>query len=216
MNPPKNPRVPSLLRCSTLVLLGLFGGCNVVPPAQDDPTQYFVLSDAVSPDAVVAPAAQGGLRIGLRTVRVESYLKNRPMVVRTAANAVTFEDYRRWAEPVDAAIGRVLRTRLVVAPGVAQVYTEPFPFDQARDFDVSIDVIRFEGALAAPGKYVASEQAMIEISTPGANSRVVARKLFVAPEQAWDGKDFDQLAALLTGDVADLGQEILSSLPAKP
>jgi hypothetical protein len=165
---------------------------------------------------VVAPAAQGGLRIGLRTVRVESYLKNRPMVVRTAANAVTFEDYRRWAEPVDAAIGRVLRTRLVVAPGVAQVYTEPFPFDQARDFDVSIDVIRFEGALAAPGKYVASEQAMIEISTPGANSRVVARKLFVAPEQAWDGKDFDQLAALLTGDVADLGQEILSSLPAKP
>jgi uncharacterized lipoprotein YmbA len=218
MNPPTPSPFPSLVRCSTVVLLGLLGGCNVVPPAQDDPTRYFVLSDAVSPEVVgaPAPAAQGGLRIGLRAVRVESYLKNRAMVVRTAANEVKFEEYHRWAEPVDAAIARVLRSRLVGSAGLAQVYTEPFPFDQARDFDVSIDVLRFEGAVSARGgKSVASLKALIEVSTTGANARIVARKLFVAPEEDWDGKDFDQLAALLTADVSDLGQDVLGSLPAR-
>jgi uncharacterized lipoprotein YmbA len=218
MNPPKSSPSRSLIRASSVVLLGLLGACNVVPPAQDDPTRYFVLSDAVSPEAVAAPsaAAEGGLRIGLRTVRIESYLKNRAMVVRTAANEVKFEEYHRWAEPVDAAIGRVLRSRLVASPGVAQVYTEPFPFDQARDFDVSIEVLRFEGAVSVQGgKDVASFKAWIEVSTAGANARVVARKLFVAHEQDWDGKDFDQLAALLTGDVGDLGQDVLGLFPAK-
>ena len=137
------------------------------------------------------------------------------MVVRMGDNEIQFRDYRLWAEPLDAAIARVLRTRFIASPDVAQVYAEPFPPGQDRDFDVSIEVRRFEGSANAAGRFTASLSAAIEISTTGANPRVVAHKVFVAPDAAWDGRDFDRLASLLTADVSALGQEVLADLPAR-
>jgi uncharacterized lipoprotein YmbA len=211
-----NPLLRPVARCAALGLLAI-AGCNIVPPAQEDTTRYFVLSDAGLPPVAPgqAPAA-GTLRIGLRTVRLEGYLKGRQMIVRNGANEVRFEDFRRWAEPLDTAITRIVRSRLVASPGVAQVYAEPFPFDQERDYDVSIEVSRFEGAVDANGKFVASLAATIEISTTGANSRVVSRRGFEAPVRGWDGADFDLLAELLNSGVAALSQEVASELPAKP
>jgi uncharacterized lipoprotein YmbA len=200
-----------------VVLTGLLfalAACNVVQPAQEDPTRYFVLSDPAVPPGQ-APAPSAGVRIGLKTVRLEGYLRRKQIVVRTGGNEIQFRDYRLWAEPLDAAIARVLRSRLLASPDVAQVYTEPFPPDPERDFDVSIEVSHFEGSAGAEGRYTASFSAAIEISTAGANPRVVAHKVFVAPDAAWDGRDFDRLARLLTADVSALGQDVLADLPAR-
>lgn len=205
---------PSLAALAAAGVLVLLAACNVVPPAQDDPTRYFVLSDSPALPAQAAPAA-GGLRIGLRSVRLEGYLKHREIVVRSGDNEVEFRDYRRWAEPLDAAVGRLLRGTLLASPGVAQVQAEPFSPDQDRDYDVSIEVRRLEGATGGAARFRASFSAMVEVSTAGANAHVVSRKLFIAPDAAWDGRDYDRLASLLTADVAALGQEILSELPAR-
>ncbi|HEY4988209.1 MAG TPA: PqiC family protein [Opitutaceae bacterium] len=193
--------------------LAILAGCNIVQPAQEDPTRYFVLSDS-SVQTATSPAA-GAVRIGLRTVKVESYLKKREMVVRTGDNEVEFRDYQRWAEPLDAAISRVLRQRLLGSPAVASAAAEPFPVDQDRDFDVSVDIRRFEGSVPAGGRATANLSAMIEIWTAGDTPRLVARKLFTAPEAAWDGRDYGLLARLLSEDAAALGQEILAEIPAK-
>jgi len=216
MSHPNTPPSRAAARLAAAGLLAL-AGCNVIPPAQEDATRYFVLSGA-EPAAAEAgqPAAGATLRIGLRTVRLESYLSRRQMVVRAGPNEVRFEDFRRWAEPLDAAITRVVRASLLSAPSVSQVFAEPFPFDQARDFDVSIDVVRFEGTLAADGKYAASVTAVVEISTTGADSRVVSHRIYEAPSLEWDGTDFGRLAALLNTDVGSLAREVVSELPSKP
>jgi hypothetical protein len=135
--------------------------------------------------------------------------------VRTGENEVEFRDYRRWAEPLEAALSRVLRARLLSSADVAQVSVEPFPTDQDRDFDVSVEVRRCEGLAPRSGKTGASFVAIFEISTTGPNPRVVQRKTFVAPDSAWDGTDYDRLANLLTADASALGQEILAALPPK-
>ncbi len=200
-----------------IVLTGLLfapAACNVVQPAQEDPTRYFVLSDPAAPVAQ-APAPSAGVRIGLKAVRLEGYLRRKQIVVRTGGNELQFRDYRLWAEPLDGAIARVLRTRLLASPEVAQVYTEPFPADLERDFDVSIEVRRFEGSESAQGRHTASLSAAVEIWTTGASPRVVAHKVFDAPDAAWDGRDFDRLARLLTADVSALGQEVVADLPAR-
>jgi uncharacterized lipoprotein YmbA len=209
-----NPCTGPLIPLALAGLLGALAACNIVQPAQDDPTRYFVLSDpAVHPGQ--APSAAAGVRIGLRAVRLESYLRRREMVVRTGENEVQFRDFRRWAEPLDAGVARILRTRLLASPDVAQVYGEPFPADQERDFDVSIELRKCEGSLAPSGRYAASLSATIEVSTAGANPRLVARKVFVAPDASWDGRDFDRLASLLSADVSALGQEVLADLPPR-
>ena len=50
-----------------------------MPPAQDDATRYFILSDPAASD-VSAVHPEVGLRIGLRPVVLEGYLKRRDMV----------------------------------------------------------------------------------------------------------------------------------------
>jgi uncharacterized lipoprotein YmbA len=208
-----SPRLRALAALAVAGLLGLLCACNVVPPATDDPTRYFILSDPAS--AVVRTPAAGAVRIGLKEVKLESYLKKKEMVVRMGENEVEFRDFRRWAEPLEASVVRILRLQLLESPSVAQVYAEPFPPDQEHDYDVTIDVRRCEGSVTASGKYAASFSATIEVSTAGANPRVVSRKLFTAPQAAWDGQDFDRLASLLSADIAALGQEVLAALPPK-
>lgn len=212
MSHPSTPPSRAAARFAAACLLAL-AGCNVIPPAQEDATRYFVLSGSEMP-SVEAPS--GTLRVGIRTVRLESYLNRKEMVVRNGASEVRFEDYRRWADPLDASLTRILRSRLLAAPSVAQAFAEPFAFDQARDYDVSVDVVRFEGAVDGDGKYSASMAAVVEVSTTGAASRIVSRKLFEAPAQAWDGADFNRLAQLLRADVDLLAQEVVSGLPGKP
>lgn len=213
MNAFKKSSPRPLLRLALPALLCALAGCNIIPQAQEDATRYFVLSYASAGTGSV-PAA-GGVRLGLKYVRLEGYLKRREMIVRTGPNEVDFRDFRRWAEPLDAAIANALRSRLLASSAVGQVSLEPFPPDQDRDYDVSVVVSRCEGAVSSSGKYVANLVATIDVSTTGVDAHVVARKTFVAPAASWDGVDFDQLASLISADVAALGQAILSEIPAK-
>jgi|CZKI01.1.fsa_nt_gi uncharacterized lipoprotein YmbA len=217
MNHPTPSHPLFLARCAAVGLLGALAGCNVIPPAKEDATRYFILSSGAPAGAgsAQAPAAPGGLRIGLNAVVLGSYLDHPAIVVRTGANEIRFEDFRRWAEPLNAGIARVLRSRLLASPDVAQVYAEPFPVDQERDFDVSVRVVRCEGAGTPEGRYVASLEATIEISSAGAAPRVLSRRVFVAPDAAWDGSDFGRLASLLAADVDSLAREVLAGIPPK-
>src|SRR5271156_182930 len=117
MKLPTTPRPRSLARFALVCAVGLVAGCTVVPPAQDDPTRYYVLADS-APAAAQAGPSQGGARIGIRAVQLEGYLRRREMVVRTGSNEVEFRDYRRWAEPLDTAIARIMQARLQASPAV--------------------------------------------------------------------------------------------------
>jgi uncharacterized lipoprotein YmbA len=213
MKTTKTPAFPRPRFLFDLGLLAALAACDVIPPAQEDATRYFVLSER-PPLAVDAGRPPGSLRIGLKTVKLEGYLKRREMVVRTGANEVSFKDYRRWADPLDVAITRSLRSALLGSPAVGQVYAEPFPLDKDRDFDVTVEILRFEGD-ASSGKFAASLSAAIEVSTGGPDGHVVSRKLFTAPAAGWDGSSYDQLASLLSADIGALGEEIVTQVPAR-
>lgn len=197
------------LRLSSAVLglgLLLLAGCDIIPAPQADPTRYYVLSDAGP--APSEAAVTSGLRIGLRSVELAGYLKSPDLIVRRGPNELSLQDYARWAEPLDAGIGRLVRDQLRTDPSVARVYLQPFPLDADRDFDVSISVARCEGGAGA-----AHFAATVEISTAGDSPHLVARRTFAAPDAAWDGRDFGQLAGLLSADVQALGKDIIAALP---
>lgn len=191
----------------------LLDGCNVIPPVQPDTTRYYVLS---GPTVAPTPSqpANGTLRLGLRPVEIAPYLRRGSLVVRASDNEVAFANDARWAEPLEQEIGNALRQRLLAAPGVMRVLVPPFPFEPVRDFDISVQVLRCEGAREGGGA-VARFAAVIEISTGGVDAQVVTRKTFVAPDAAWDGKDFARLAALLSDAVAALSQDVVALLPEK-
>ena len=201
-------------RPSAVLCLLTFAGCSVIPPLQSDATHYYVLTGPALGRSGALPNP-GALQLGLKAVEVAPYLHKGSLVVRAGDNEVAFPDNARWAEPIEQEIAGALRQRLLAAPAVGRVFAAPFPFEQARDFDVSVQVLRCEGVRDGGGRNAARFAATIEITTTGPAARVVVRKNFVAPDAAWDGRDFARLAALLSESVGALSQEVVAALPEK-
>lgn len=208
------PRSTAILRLLTFApgLIAL-AGCNILPPARPDATRFYVLAGPRG-EETAPPRTAGARRLGLKPVEVASYLRKGTLVVRTGGNEIVFADEARWADRIEQEIARTLRLRLLAVPGAERVFAAPFPIDEKRDFDVSVQVLQCEG-VRAPGGAVARFSALVEITAVGANGRVVARRNFTAPESAWDGKDFARLAALLGESVGALAQEVVAMLPEK-
>jgi uncharacterized protein len=207
-----------LFRCFVLsvlcaVALGMTG-CSLLPQPKADPTRYYVLTGQPVAEEV-APKVEGALVLGVKRIEIASYLNGKDMVVREASNEIAYNSFSRWAEPLTTSIGRAVSGRLASSPAVARVYAQPFPFDVARDYDVSIRVVRCEGARGADGGLVASFSALVEVTEAKAGGAIVLRKLFTAPEAKWDGKDYGALAAALSDAVGVLGAEVVAALPAK-
>ena len=203
---------PLLLGLPVLGAL-LLAACNVLPAPQADSTRFYVLTGpalATSSSGTVA----GKLRIGFKNVQLAEYLKTPTPAVRSGANELTFPDATRWAEPLEAGIGRVLEATLQAAPTVGVVYARPFPFEAERDYDVSVIVTRCEGST---GSHAAAHfAATVEISTAGPTAHLVAHRVFAPDPAPWDGHDYGRLVALLSAQIGELGQTIVSELPESP
>ena len=188
----------------------MLGGCQLLPPASADATRFFVLTAPVATSEAQTASTEGRLQIGLKAVEMPAYLRaTKSMVVRDGANEIRFQDYARWAEPLEAGVLRLLKERLLASPGVLGVDAHPMRGDVARDYDVSVRIIRCEGS----ADEVARFSAAYEIVAADGSGKVVANKTFTAPEAAWNGKDFGALAAALSDGVNALGAKIAGELP---
>ena len=202
------------LLSSTVLCLLVLAGCDIIPAPQADATRYFALANPALDDSATQPI-HGTLRLGLKAVDVAPYLKKGVIVMRRGENELVYNEYARWAEPLEASIARAVRTRLLADAKIARVFAAPFPFDQERDFDVAIGVSRCEGVQLGIGTAVARFVATVEITSGGTAGEVVARKTFAMPDAVWDGRDYAALARALSDAVGALSQEVAAALPEK-
>jgi uncharacterized lipoprotein YmbA len=189
----------------------VLGGCQLLPVATADATRFFVLTGPTASGLSVAHTG-GRLQVGLKAVEMPAYLRaTKSMVVRDGANEIRYQDYARWAEPLEAGVLRILKERLLASPEVRGVDAHPMRGDVTRDYDVAVRIIRCEGAAGSDD--VARFSASYEIVAADGSGKVVASRTFTAPETAWNGKDFGALATLLSEGVTALGAQIAGDLP---
>jgi hypothetical protein len=199
-------------RCIVTVLTGWlllafagFGpGCSL-PPAQPDPTRYYVLTPATSRPSAVAPAGPHW-RVALRPVEMPNFLRSKTMQVRVAPNEVTYADEARWAETLEAGIGRVLRESLEGRGEIAHVVTSA---GEDHDFDIAVRVLRCEGDRE---KGVARFTAAVEVYAAGPGGARRGRDTFTTEVPGWDKQSYGQLAAKLSEAVDEFGDRITALL----
>jgi len=108
--------------------------------------------------------------------------------------------------------------RLSVSEKVSRVYSQPYPFDVARDVDVAVTVLRAEGRVRADGTATISFICGIELvrvdERAGNVRQILAREVFEAPELPWTEGDYASLAQGLSEGVAKLAETIVAKLPA--
>ena len=206
----KNSLSQKWILIATAIIALAVSGCSVVPEASADLTRYYVLTNTQD-DGQSTAVVDEGLKLGLKSVEVSRYLDKGSLVVLHGTNELVYNDYARWAEPISEGVGRIMRARLLDEPKVSRVFVDSFPFDQSRDYDISINVTHCEGAING-GAGEVRFAAVVEITTTGDDAQVIARTEFTAPLQSWGGRDYSELTQLLSESVALLCDNLAASL----
>jgi uncharacterized protein len=212
MSPSAIDRRVCLAALSLALLAGAAGGgCSILPRPEPDPTRYFVLESA-APAAASAERPAPPVAVAPVTLTAGYLTSTRSLVVRRAGNEIRYEDFARWAEPLDAGVARVLRERIPGAVPLRPGRPVLAGTASAGPMIVRVEVVRCEGRLGGEGDGVAYFAATYEISD-GSGGDGAVRGTFTDDARAWDGRDPARLAALLGEAVGALAAEIAARLP---
>jgi uncharacterized lipoprotein YmbA len=93
------------------------------------------------------PGIVSDLAIGISPVTLPKYLKKQQIVTRSGNNELQLAEYDRWAGKIEEDIGRVIAENLSHLLGTDKVVAYPAMEAIAKDYDIKIDITRFDGQL---------------------------------------------------------------------
>lgn len=129
---------------ATLLLLMLLHGCASSSP----PSRFYVLSPIADTRTSEQEAqAAAGPFISLGPIDLPAYL-DRPQIVRyTNLHQLYFDEFERWAEPLERNVSRVMAENLAIMIPSRRIVTYPWKNIRIRpkfDYSVGIDISRFD------------------------------------------------------------------------
>jgi len=194
-----------LITCGACAIVA---GCSVLSP-QRDRSEFFILAPVSDRSALAAkPASTSSdsqLTIGVGPVDFPEYLRRLPVVTRVAPNRIDLSDERRWAEPLDKNFVRVLSENLTVLLDTHRIEKYPWSLRTKVDYQVEIDVQRFESTSDGQTQLLASW-----IIRDGNGGKILYASQTTAGAPA--GPDGVSASAALSGDLATLSKEIASRI----
>jgi uncharacterized lipoprotein YmbA len=174
---------------------------------REPPQRHYVLGgDTLRASPTISPQV-AAVTVGVRRLKLASYLASPFIVVRRGTNQVGFSEFNRWGEPLGAGINRVI-ARSLVARGFRDAAVAPWPGDARYDYLIQLDVVRFEGL--APEEPLSTEGGVSLVATweiiRQEDGAVLARGTTDYRRPGWTVGDYAALVALL-----DQGLEVLSA-----
>jgi uncharacterized lipoprotein YmbA len=183
----------------------LLAGCSIpMPPAQADPTRFFVLQPAIQ--APRGTNKEKPLVIRIKSVDVPGYLRDKPVAVRRGGNEVRYLDLARWAEPLDQGLVRSLMLGLGSFSDVTVVSRQQAV--EKWDYDLTIQVVACEGT---EGEGVAFTANWELIPAAGSDGRGRSGTL-VGKDLTWDGRSPESLVAGFSKGVTQLCDALAEAL----
>jgi uncharacterized lipoprotein YmbA len=184
----------------------IVAGCSVLSP-QPDRSEFFILTPVSDHAGMAANPASASpdsqVTIGVGPVDFPDYLRRLPVVTRVAPNRLDLSDERRWAEPLDKNFVRVFSENLVVLLDTQRIEKYPWSLRTNVDYQVEIDVQRFETTSDGQTQLLASW-----IIRDGHGGKILYASQTTAGAPA--GPNGVSASAALSGDLATLSKEIAS------
>lgn len=147
----KTPPFPRVLK---LVVAGLLiGACAPKPPPD------FYLLNTAAPTS--PPGFEQGVRVGVGPVKTPSYLDRNQIVSRESGTKLRLSEQSQWAEPMKAGLTRVLLVNLGLELDSNRIYALPMRQRRSLDYQIPIDVLRFDGTLGTGREVVLGARWML-------------------------------------------------------
>jgi uncharacterized lipoprotein YmbA len=174
--------------------------------------RFFVLRSLAEPRAPDPASAHGPAAdlVGLLPVLVPEYLDRPQVVTSSAAGELRIDEFRRWAEPLDAGISRTLAENLDVLLPRVRLVRWPWAVSTPLRCRVRVEVAQF-GPEAGGGPRLQGAFVVL----PPRGERSLARRPFDLrrpPRSADVAGTVEDMSAL----VLDLSREIEAVLAALP
>jgi uncharacterized lipoprotein YmbA len=123
--------------------------CSAFSP-RPDPSRFFTLTplsqvEEIATKGVSNPA---GISLGIGPISFPGYLDRQEIVTRVAQNQIAVSEHDRWAEPLDENFARVLAQNLSALLRAERINVYPWPIDKKPNYQVDIEVLRFEANAA--------------------------------------------------------------------
>ena len=143
-------RTPMKLKLRWLLML--FAGVLVGAGCAPKPPPDFYLLNAAAPTS--PPGFEQGMRVGVGPVETASYLDRNQIISRETGTRLRLSEQSQWAEPVKAGLTRVLLINLGIDLDSNRIYALPMHQQRPLDYQVPIDVLRFDGSLGTEREVV--------------------------------------------------------------
>jgi uncharacterized lipoprotein YmbA len=132
-------RVNIILSFFLLVL----SGC-----ASTEPSRFYILSSLYDTETEqYRGASEQGIAIGVGPVKFPAHLNRPQIVTRTSHNELKFAEFDKWAGSFKDDFTRVLAKNLSVLLSTERVSIMPWKRSIPIDYQIAIDVSRFDGTL---------------------------------------------------------------------
>lgn len=118
----------------------LLGGCAGTSP----PTRFYVLEAPVPAQAAVRHPE---LSLGLGPLSLPDTLDRPQIVTRAGPYSLELAEFHRWGGNLKANMSRLLAARLSQNLGTEKVFLGPWPRHRHLDYQIRIEVSRFDGRL---------------------------------------------------------------------
>ena len=172
------------------ILVALAAGCA------SSPSRFYTLSATVAP---VTSTSKVSVAVG--PVTVPAAVDQPQIVVSTGANQVMFDEFNRWASPLQDNIARVVAENLVAALGTPRITLFPQTLTSDADFRVVIEVRNFD---STPGKSAALDAVWTVRRTKDGKSETGRTSVREPVQDA----SYEALAAAHSRAVARMSQDI--------
>jgi uncharacterized lipoprotein YmbA len=130
---------------------GLYG-CSPLAP-RPDLSKFFLLTPIAS--GAEASPPRGTLVIGVGPIDFPDYLRRPDVVTRTSPTEIDVSSTDIWGEPLDKNFSRVLRENLAQLLNTQKVEEYPWSRNTKIDYQIEVDVQRFEKAADGQSQLVA-------------------------------------------------------------
>ena len=178
--------------------------------ARPDPSRFFTLSPIPRTEATAAKSPDNPDRVslGIVPVKLPGYLDRQEIVTRIAENRLDVSAYDRWAEPLEEGFTWVVAQNLAALVPADRLVAYPWALDRKPDYQVEIEVLRFE-VNAAQNVQLVARWAVVD----GSSKKPPAVKTSRLTRQVKSKSTEDSVAALSEA-VADLSREIAEAARA--
>jgi len=197
------PRIASLIRAvAPGLLLMTFMAC-----ASNAPSRFYVLSSLTGTGGEPETASdKRQVTIGVRPVELPAYLDRQQIVTRVSANELHLAGFDEWAEPLEDNFTRVLMENLSILLSRDSFMILHTRGPEPADYQVQVEVIRFDGSLAGHASLLARWTILGEDD----------KKIFLTKKSAFKaaagGPNYKALAAAQSRTVEALSREIAGAI----